>query len=246
MKNNQKNAMVVELYDLSITERKDDRYGRVVSPGSMNEDDLIRMAVERRTDLSPHTLKAALEILKELAHEQILNGTTVSFGLSHYSAVVNGVFLGDHDSWDPSRHKLSLRIEPSADLREDLQSVDVVLRGPATTGPVINTVTDKNTGLMNSIITPGGIVYLEGKRLMITGDAPEIGLRLRSVQDQAVINIPITAIFDNYPSKLGILLPVEIPAGKYIIELCTQYSKSHKQSKKAQTYTFPVPVEVKF
>lgn len=237
--------MVVELYDLSITEREDDRYGRVVSPGSMNEDDLIRMAVERRTDLSPHTLKAALEILKELAHEQILNGTAVTFGLSHYSAAVNGVFMGDHDSWDPARHRLSLRIEPNAALRDDLQNVDVVLRGPATTGPVINTVTDKSTDSMNSIITPGGIVYLEGKRLMITGDAPEVGLRLISIPDQDIINIPTTAIFDNYPSKLGILLPVDLPAGKYNIELCTQYSKSHKQSKKAQTYTFPVPLEVK-
>ena len=41
MVTNEKNNVIVELYDLSITERKDDRFGRVVTIKSMNEDDLI-------------------------------------------------------------------------------------------------------------------------------------------------------------------------------------------------------------
>lgn len=37
-------SAVVELYDLSITERKDDRFGRVATNKSMDEDDLIAIA----------------------------------------------------------------------------------------------------------------------------------------------------------------------------------------------------------
>ncbi|MDR1347563.1 MAG: hypothetical protein LBJ63_03910, partial [Prevotellaceae bacterium] len=60
MANNEKTSVIVELYDLTITERKDDRFGRVVTSKSLNEDDLIKMAVSRRTDLSPTTLRASL------------------------------------------------------------------------------------------------------------------------------------------------------------------------------------------
>lgn len=38
-----KNQVMVELYDLSLTERKDDRFGRVVTSKSLNQDDLIKI-----------------------------------------------------------------------------------------------------------------------------------------------------------------------------------------------------------
>ena len=58
------NSVIVDLYDFSITERKDDRFGRVVTTKSLTEDDLINIAVARRTDLNPVTLKASMLIMK--------------------------------------------------------------------------------------------------------------------------------------------------------------------------------------
>jgi hypothetical protein len=89
-----KNNVIVELYDLAITERKDDRFGRVVKQNSLNEDDLINIAVQRRTDLSPTSLKSTMELLKNIAREQIANGSSVAFGLGYFSVGVNGVFIG--------------------------------------------------------------------------------------------------------------------------------------------------------
>lgn len=80
MATTEKNNVMVELYDLSITERKDDRFGRVVTTKSLNEDDLIKTAVARRTDLNASTLKAAIDILKQVAVDEICNGTSVSSG----------------------------------------------------------------------------------------------------------------------------------------------------------------------
>lgn len=40
MATTEKNKIMVELHDLLITERKDDRFGRVVTGKSFNEDDL--------------------------------------------------------------------------------------------------------------------------------------------------------------------------------------------------------------
>ena len=79
----EKSSVIVELYDLSITERKDDLFGRVVTTKSLSEDDLVNIAVSQRTELNPNTLKASMEILKQIAIAQIANGASVSFGLGY-------------------------------------------------------------------------------------------------------------------------------------------------------------------
>jgi hypothetical protein len=45
---NEKNTVMVELQDLILTDKKDDRFSRVVTTKSLKEDDLIHLAVQRR------------------------------------------------------------------------------------------------------------------------------------------------------------------------------------------------------
>lgn len=39
------NTIQIELYDLNITERKDDRFGRVGTTKLLNEEDIVNLAV---------------------------------------------------------------------------------------------------------------------------------------------------------------------------------------------------------
>lgn len=105
----EKSSVVVELYDLTLTERKDDRFGRVVTSKSLTEDDLIAKAVLRRTDLNAATLKASMQLLKDVAIGEIANGASVRFGLGYFNLTVNGVFIGDNAKWDASQHVLPLQ-----------------------------------------------------------------------------------------------------------------------------------------
>lgn len=244
MKTNIKQAVAVELYDLPLTERKGDYYGKVISPTTITEEDLVQLAVERRTDLNASTLRAALEILNELAQEKVLDGCNVSYGLSHYSTVANGVFVGEHDQWDPDRHSLGLRIDSIPALRTALQSVEVKVLGPATTGPVINTVTDHTSGTINQQMTPGGIVYLDGQRLKIAGNTPDVGVRLINIHTGDELLLAPETLFQNTPTRLGILLPTDIAAGEYRIKVGTVYSRTHRLKKTLATYTFPISVHI--
>lgn len=121
MENHEKSNVIVELYDLPLTRRKDDRFGRVVTARSLSEDDLIAMAVSRRTDLNPTTIRASMDIMQELALEQIVNGASVCFGLGYFNLCVNGVFVGDNAHWDSSKHHLSINITPTTNLRNALK-----------------------------------------------------------------------------------------------------------------------------
>ncbi|MDR3328882.1 MAG: DUF4469 domain-containing protein, partial [Prevotellaceae bacterium] len=168
----------VELYDLTLTERVDDRFGRVVTSKSLGEGDLISIAVARRTDLNPTTLRASLDILKEVAVEEITNGASVNFGLGFFALDVKGVFIGDHAHWDPAQHSLHVKATPSAELRQAVKATHVNVRGMASAGAVINAVHDVTTAEENARITPGGGVTLTGAKLKIAGDSPANGICL--------------------------------------------------------------------
>jgi hypothetical protein len=238
MANNEKTSVIVELYDLTITERKDDRFGRVVTSKSLNEDDLIKMAVSRRTDLSPTTLRASLDILKEIAIEQIANGSSVYFGLGYFNLTVNGVFVGDHAKWDPALHSLHVKAAASAELREAIKATQVNVRGMSQSGIVINSVHDVASGEDNARLTPGGGVNMQGGKIRIAGDSPDNGIRLTEQNSQAVTVVAANAIIVNDPSKVSFIVPADLPSGDYMLSITTQFSKNMQMLKEPRTYVF--------
>lgn len=235
---NERISVIVELYDLTLTKQKDDRFGRVVTIKSLTEDDLIAIAVSRRTDLNPTTLKASMDILQEIAIEQIANGASVSFGLGYFNLVVNGVFIGDNASWDSSIHSLSIHVAPTADLRNAVKSSIVNVLGMASSGLFINSVTDVASGEVNSRLTPGGGVNLTGSKIKIVGDNASIGITLANQSTPDVIAIPPTSLLVNDPSKITFIVPATLVNGDYMLSITTQYSNSGTLLKEPRTYTF--------
>jgi hypothetical protein len=244
MATNEKNSVTVELYDLTITERKDDRFGRVVTSKSLDENDLINIAVSRRTDLSGSTMRATMDILKEIAREQIVNGASVSFGLGYFGLGVNGVFIGDNAKWDAAIHSLSIRVTPTADLRNAAKAAVVDVRGMAEIGTVINSVTDVSSGEMNSRLTAGGGVNITGSKIKIDGDNPAIGITLTNEATQAVTLIPKTTILVNDPSKISFIVPATLATGDYKLSITTQYSSTKTLLKEPRVFVFDYVLNV--
>lgn len=238
MATNDKNSVIVELYDLTLTPRKDDRFGRVVNTKNLNEDDLVAQAVARRTDLNANTLKASMEILKEIATEQLANGATVRFGLGYFSLVVNGVFIGDNARWDASQHSLSVNAVATADVRARVNSASVDVRGMAASGLAVNSVTDVATGNVNSTLTRGGGMNITGSRIKIEGDNPAVGLSLINQATGESIAIPKTSLLANDPSKICAIVPANLAAGDYKLSICTQFSNAGTKLNDPRTYIF--------
>lgn len=234
----EKNNVFVELYDLTLTERTDDRFGKVVTTKSISEDDLVKIAVARRTDLNAVTLKASLEILKSIAKEQLANGASVSFGLGYFSLEVKGAFIGDSAKWDSRQHSLAVRITPTADLRETIRGVAVDVRGMASVGAVVSSLTDVASGEVNARITPGGGVNVVGSKIKVAGDNPANGVALVNQSTGAVTEVPATAILVNEPSKITFIAPADLPAGDYKLRITTQFSTSATTLKEPRTCLF--------
>lgn len=234
----EKNGVIVELHDLMLTERKDDRFGRVVTSKSLNEDDLIKLVLARRTDLSATTIKASIELVKEVAINELANGASVKFGLGYFNLTVNGVFIGDNASWDSSQHSLTVNATPTAEVREAVKATSVNVRGMAASGLFVNSVTDVTTGTVNSRLTPGGGVNLSGSRIKIDGSDPGVGIHLINQQTSAVIAIPPTSLLVNEPSKLTFVVPATLPDGDYKLSITTQFSAQGRDLNKPRSYVF--------
>ena len=238
MANEEKSGVIVELHDLAITERKDDRMGRVVKIKSLKPDDLVKIAVNRRTDLNASTLRSSFELLCDVAQEQIANGASIDFGLVHLNLGVEGIFIGDNAKWDGAAHKLKITASPTARLRSFIKGVAINVRGMATVGVVVNTVTDVTTGEVNASITPGGAVNITGSKMKIAGDNPACGIALTNEADGTVTLIAATAIAINEPAKITFVAPAALPAGDYKLSITTQFSNSTQLLKEPRSYVF--------
>jgi hypothetical protein len=238
MATEKKNTVLVELYDLKISPKADDRFGRVVTTRSLRESDLISIAVERRTDLNATTLRASLDILKEIAIEEVANGASVQFGLGFFNLDVRGIFIGDHAQWNPDVNSLHVKTAAGVELRTAIRNVHVKVLGMANSGTIINTLTDKSSGEENTRLTPGGAVNLTGSKIKIAGGSAENGIRLIDQNTGAETLIPMISVPLNNPKRVTFVVPGSLPVGDYKLSLTTQFSSGNTLLKEPRTYLF--------
>lgn len=222
-------AVIVELFDNPLTERPDDRYGRVINIASINEDTLIDRAIEGGFNGNAASMKATYQAVKQEALKAIVRGEIVSFGLGHAVLDVEGAFIGDAPYWNPDVNKLVSSIVPSKELREILKKTPVKVIGLAPDQAVIASLTDVVSGKVNEKLTPGGMANIKGSRIKIEGDKPTVGLFLNNQDTQEDIQVPATAIGLNDPSKIMFVIPPDLAAGNYRLSVVTQFGGNSKR-----------------
>ena len=234
--------VTAQLYDLYITERKDDYSARIVTRESRSISDLARLAVGKRTDLNINTLISSYNLLKEVAVQQLVDGSNVEFGLGISGLVIGGAFIGESAQFDPAVHTLSVSTVLSADVREALTRVQIKMLGVAKTDPMISKVIDVTTGEVNTTLTPGGGLNLEGLRIRVVGEDPAVGIAFRSVNGDETVKVPMTSLLVNNPSAISLIIPATLEVGEYYLELTTQFSNSNGLLKSPRTAVYPLPL----
>ncbi|MDR2814243.1 MAG: DUF4469 domain-containing protein [Prevotellaceae bacterium] len=230
----------VELYDLDIVDKKDDHFGRVVPAGVLREDDLIRIAASRRTDLSPETLRASVDLLKEVAVENLLNGASVGFGLGFFYLDVKGVFTGSYSKWNAGKHSLMAKAAPGVELQSIAKDIQGNVLGMSNS-PIIHAIFDAASGEENTRLTANGSVTITGSKIKIVGDHSVSGVTLAYASKDGFFRIPSTDMLLNDPSKITFIVP-PLPAGAYRLSLTTQYCSESRTYKEPRTCTFYYPL----
>jgi len=198
-------------------------------------DEIIDLMMDKGTTLTRADVAATLQVYGEVCSSLIKDGSAVNTPLMNTSMSISGVFDGANDSFDKKRHTVNLNITAGTLLRDAVTKVKCEKTEGVSTDPYITEVTDIVTGTVNTTLTKGGVVQLVGARLKF--DAKDTAQGIFFVPETGN---PVRAavIAENKPARLMAIIPADLAAGTYYIEVRSKHSGGGKPLKAVKAGRF--------
>ena len=224
-----------------LTPAPDDYMAQVTDVRSYTLDEIIDLMMDKGTTLTRADVAATLQVYGEVCSSLIKDGAALNTPLMNTSMSISGVFDGANDSFDKKRHTVNLNITAGILLRDVLPKIKCEKTEAASTDPYITEVADIVSGKVNEVLTKGGVVQLTGSRLKFKADdtaqgiffVPETGNPVRA-----------SVIAENKPARLMAIIPADLPAGTYYIEVRSKHSGGGKPLKAVKAGRFAKPLTV--
>lgn len=237
--------LTVQLYENTLTGKKDEFYGKILLRGSVSIEELADLLVDTGIGFTKEQILTISSRLADAALVCVADGFSVKLDTCTLRATINGVFTGSSAPFDPSLHTINITISPSSRAREAIRKAVVTVTGLAPGSMVINRVFDVKSGEENGRLTCGRSLKLFGTRLTIEGTAPKVGVWFISADDETKrIAVEPGDIVDNNPSQLTVVIP-ELENGEWYVEVTTQSSNTKGiLLKEPRTTRFELPLIV--
>ena len=224
-----------------LTPAPDDYMAQAADVRSYTLDEIIDLMMEKGTTLTRADVAATLQVYGEVVSAIIKDGSAVNTPLMNTSMSISGVFDGANDSFDKKRHTVNLNITAGTLLRDAVTKVKCEKTEGVSTDPYITEVTDIVTGTVNTTLTKGGVVQLVGSRLKFDAKDTAQGIFFVPETGEAV---RAAVIAENKPARLMAIIPADLAAGTYYIEVRTKYTVGGKPLKTAKIGRFIKPLTV--
>ena len=222
-----------------LTPAPDDYMAQAADVRSYTLDEIIDLMMEKGTTLTRADVAATLQVYGEVVSAIIKDGSAVNTPLMNTSMSISGVFDGANDSFDKKRHTVNLNMTAGTLLRDAVTKVKCEKTEAAGTDPYITEVTDIVTGTVNTTLTKGGVVQLVGSRLKFDAKDTAQGIFFVPETGEAV---RATVIAENKPARVMAIIPADLAAGTYYIEVRTKIIGSSQKSKTLKTGKFDKPL----
>ena len=218
-----------------LTAAPDDFMAQVQDVRSYTLDEIIDAMMQKGSTLTRADVAAVLQIYGEVCASIIADGSALNTPLMNTSLSISGVFNGANDAFDKKRHTVNLNISAGTALKAALGKIKCEKTGTTSTDPYINEVKDIVSGTVNAELTKGAVVQITGSRLKFDAkDAvqgiffiPETGNPVRAA-----------VIAENKPARLMAIIPADLAAGTYYIEVRTKILEGNKSGKTLKTGRF--------
>ena len=218
-----------------LTPAPDDYMAQAADVRSYTLDEIIDLMMEKGTTLTRADVAATLQVYGEVCSSLIKDGAALNTPLMNTSMSISGVFDGANDSFDKKRHTVNLNITAGTLLRDAVTKVKCEKTEGASTDPYITEVTDIVTGTVNTTLTKGGVVQLVGSRLKFDAKDAAQGIFFVPETGEAV---RAAVIAENKPARLMAIIPADLAAGTYYIEVRTKILEGNKSGKTLKTGRF--------
>jgi len=212
-----------KLYQNLLTEDPNDYTARVISERTLNIEEICKDAVARGGAAST---AAAMEhnvnlFLKEMMFK-LMDGYSINTNYFTATPHIKGVFNSPLETFNPDKHSILIRLNQGERARTELSKIKVDILGVGDNVILVSHVVDIKTGVVNDIITPGGILKIKGAKLKIVGNNPEVGVYFQD-ESENTIKVEEGSIAINKPSELIVQIP-QLEAGVYKLIIKNQYT----------------------
>ena len=218
-----------------LTPAPDDYMAQAADVRSYTLDEIIDLMMEKGSTLTRADVAATLQVYGEVVSAIIKDGSAVNTPLMNTSMSISGVFDGANDTFDKKRHTVNLNITAGTLLRDAVTKVKCEKTEGVSTDPYITEITDIVTGTVNTTLTKGGVVQLVGSRLKFDAKDTAQGIFFVPETGEAV---RAAVIAENKPARLMAIIPADLAAGTYYIEVRTKILEGNKSGKTLKTGRF--------
>lgn len=209
------------LYPNRLTEGEDDFLAIPQSLINKKIEDIIRQITKPGSILKETECLAVIHDFFKAIAENLAQGYGFTSEYIRIQPGIIGVFDGIEDKFDESRHQKVVNINASLKLKNALEQVHLQKVDPKVASADIQSVFDFKSQKEDSLLSPGHMIEIKGKRLKFNTEANDEGIFLTSVNGKNTTRVKL--VHTNRPGKLTAMLPDDLTAGKYTLEIRNRY-----------------------
>lgn len=189
---------------------------RVHADARAEVEDVVAGMLQHGSTVSKADILSVLEDYYDAVEYLLLDGRSISTPLANFRLAIGGCFQGPDDAYDPSRHRLLVRVSAGKRIRQTVPGQARVAkqdRGKALPLPLV--YVDLASGERNRSLTPGGAGQLIGRRLRFDPADTRQGVFFVAPDGAAV---RAAEVIKTAPAEVIVIAPA-LAAGHYTLEL---------------------------
>lgn len=217
------NKIKYKLYPNALTNGADNYRATVEPYKSLNLEDIVNEMEFRHSSLTPADMLAMFEDFHRTIVKRLSEGDRINIDLLQFSLSIKGNFTGENDQFDPSRHKLVVRVNPSRDFQQTVtQRARFEKQTTETPAPELHQYYNLEGSEPHTVLTPTHMARIKGQRLSFDQSDPQQGLFITPVNgtgQETNGDIRVERFSRATRGQLVFRVPDQLPAGHYRLEV---------------------------
>jgi hypothetical protein len=195
---------------------------RTQPAGRADLDAVVKHMIARGSTVGRADILSVLDDFCSTVELLVQDGYTVVTPVVNVRPTVQGTFEGPLDSFDPTRHRLKVRISAGRRLKKGVPAdIELVKGYSPKAAPMPQRYTDTRSGTQNELLTPGGTGWLQGKRLALDPADPLQGVFFVDTATETATRVE--EVTKCAGSETLFVVPT-LPAGTYRLEVRASFN----------------------
>jgi hypothetical protein len=195
------------------------------STGHYDLERVIKRMNDEQTGMREETIRHNVHLYHRVITEILSEGNSVNTGLFHAIPRLRG--FADGDLWNPEKNSVYISFTQDKELRDAMTNAKVHVLGFKGSPIFISEARDSGTDKRDGTATIGYSLTLYGRMLKVVGDHPSVGITLTNEADGQTLRMRPGHVMVNYPRRIMLQIPEDLPEGRYVLTITTQFSNKN-------------------